>query len=197
MSFGPSLPSDEELIKKLRESALTRRRAEEEIFSRYCYFIKEGQNQYSLSEEECFDAYADSILEMIKNVDTDVFAWRSSIKTYLYRIFNNKCVDLIRKKTTNKSSVHRTSVITDMLFMMEDSAKTIVQRLIEETDHDLLKNKLAEIGDNCKKVLALFAEGYSDKEIATMADYKSADVVKTTRMRCMDRLRKLYNTRVE
>ncbi len=81
-----------------------------------------------------------------------------------------------------------------MLFMMADSAKTILQRLIENTDHQLLKNKLAEIGDNCKKVLTLFAEGYTDKEIASIADYKSADVVKTTRMRCLDKLRKLYNT---
>ncbi len=67
--------------------------AEEEIFSRYSYFIKDGQKRYSLSEQECFDAYADSILEMIKNVDTEVFGSRSSIKTYLYRIFSNKCVD--------------------------------------------------------------------------------------------------------
>lgn len=197
MSTNSSLTPDEALIQKLRDNVFMRRRAEDEIFSRYSYFIKEGMVKYSLTEEDCFDAYSDTIVQGIKNINSEVFESRSSLKTYLHRIFNNKCVDLIRKKTTNKSSVHHTSAISDMLSQVADSAKSVVQRLIENTDRAHLIKKLDETGDNCKKLLSMFAEGYTDKEITALFNYKSADVVKTSRLRCLEKLRHLYNIKEE
>ena len=117
MSFDiPSIASsDDALIKNLQQSQPNKRRAEEALFKKYIYFIKEGVNKYSLQEEEAFDAYSDTILQAINNIVSDLFENRSSLKTYLYRIFANKCVDLIRKKTTNKHSVYKTSPVSDML----------------------------------------------------------------------------------
>ncbi len=191
--FPTVVSDDEEIIRQLKESKMVRRKAEEELFSRHMYFIKEGINKYSLDQEDAFNAYSDTILQVIENVSADRFEKRSSLKTYLYRIFNNKCVDLIRKKTTNKSSVHQTTPISDMLTMISDPAKTIIQQLVEKNDVALLKQKLTEIGDNCKQLLTMFAEGYNDKEIALTMEYKSPDVVKTSRLRCLDKLRQLYN----
>lgn len=186
------ISADEELIKSLQQNNALKRKAEEELFNRHFYFIKEGMNKYSLPEEESFDAYSDTILQAIDNIARGLFEKRSTLKTYLYRIFYNKCVDLIRKKTTNKSSIHQTSSISDMLLMIADSAKTVIQQLIEKTDMDLLKSKMNELGENCKKLLAMFADGYNDKEIAIAMQYKTADVVKTSRLRCLDKLRQLY-----
>jgi RNA polymerase sigma-70 factor (ECF subfamily) len=77
--------------------------------------------------------------------------------------------------------------------MISDPAKTIIQQLVEKNDVALLKQKLTEIGDICKQLLTMFAEGYNDKEIAVAMEYKSPDVVKTSRLRCLDKLRQLYN----
>jgi len=191
--FPTVVSGDEEIIRQLKESKMVRRKAEEELFSRHIYFIKEGINKYSLDQEDAFNAYSDTIIQVIENVSADRFEKRSSLKTYLYRIFNNKCVDLIRKKTTNKSSVHQTAPISDMLTMISDPAKTIIQQLVEKNDVALLKQKLTEIGDICKQLLTMFAEEYNDKEIAVAMEYKSPDVVKTSRLRCLDKLRQLYN----
>ena len=191
--FPTVVSGDEEIIRQLKESKMVRRKAEEELFSRHIYLIKEGINKYSLDQEDAFNAYSDTIIQVIENVSADRFEKRSSLKTYLYRIFNNKCVDLIRKKTTNKSSVHQTAPISDMLTMISDPAKTIIQQLVEKNDVALLKQKLTEIGDTCKQLLSMFAEGYNDKEIAVTMEYKSPDVVKTSRLRCLDKLRQLYN----
>ncbi|MCW3092825.1 MAG: sigma-70 family polymerase sigma factor [Ferruginibacter sp.] len=189
--------ADEELIKSLQQNNSLKRRAEEELFNRHAYFIREGMNKYSLPEEEAFDAYSDTILQTIDNITKGLFEKRSSLKTYLFRIFYNKCVDLIRKKTTNKSSIHQTASISDMLLLVADSAKTVIQQLIEKTDLDILKNKMKELGENCRKLLAMFADGYNDKEIAVFMEYKTADVVKTSRLRCLEKLRQLYNTKKE
>ena len=79
-----------------------------------------------------------------------------------------------------------------MLNMIADSAKTVIQQLIEKTDMDLLKNTINDLGENCRKILSLFGEGYNDKKIATAMDYKTSDVVKTSRLRCIEKLRQLY-----
>ena len=187
-----SITADEELISSLLQNNSYRRKAEEELFNRHAYFIREGISKYSLLEEEAFDAYSDTILQAIDNIIKGAFEKRSTLKTYLYRIFNNKCVDLIRKKTTNKSSIHQTTSISDMLSMIADSAKTIIQQLMEKADLDMLRNKMKELGENCRQLLAMFADGYNDKEIATAMQYKTADVVKTSRLRCLDKLRQLF-----
>ncbi len=195
MSFDGSrvVSSDEELIQNLQENNLLKRKAEDALFNRYIYFIKEGIKKYALQEDESFDAYSDTILHAIDNIRKGYFENRSALKTYLYRIFINKCVDVLRKKTTNRNSVHKTSSISDMLMLMADSAKTVVQQIIERTDMDVLSNKLQELSENCRKLLTLFADGYSDKEVSVLLEYKSADVVKTSRLRCLDKLRMLYN----
>ena len=183
---------DEDIIQNLLQTGSARRRGEEELFSRYSYFIKEGIHKYSLTQEDAFDAYSDTILSAIGKIAMGSFEGRASLKTYLYQIFHNKCVDLIRKNSTHKNTVNKTQEVTDMIFHLSDASKSIVQQLIDRADWDLLKRKLNEIGQNCKELLMLSADGYSDKEIVEVMTYKTADVVKTTRLRCLEKLRQLY-----
>jgi RNA polymerase sigma factor (sigma-70 family) len=184
--------SDGEVINSLKGNNIDRKKAEEQLFTFYSYFIKEGERKYALQHEQVFDAYADAVLAVIEKMRDDSFKGLSSIKTYLYQIFHNKCVDLLRKKTTNKQSVHRTAPITEWMSQLSDTAKSIVQQLVEKTDFDLLKKRMNELGGNCRQLLLLWADGHNDREIATQLAYKTADVVKTTRLRCIDRLRQLY-----
>ncbi|MBA4166149.1 MAG: sigma-70 family RNA polymerase sigma factor [Chitinophagaceae bacterium] len=184
--------SDSEIIGNLKLTGTIKRLAEEQLFKKYLYFTREAVNKYSLSDDNAFDAYSDTVLSAIGTISSGTFENRSSLKTYIYRIFNNKCVDLIRKNTTNKSSVNKTMPAEDMLSQLSDTAKSIVQEMIEKTDYDNIRRKLSELGSTCKEVLTQFADGCSDREIAVVMKYKSADVVKTTRLRCLEKLRQLY-----
>jgi len=184
--------AEREIINGLLETGTTRRQSEEQLFNRFAYFIHEGMHKQGLLQEQAFDVYADTILSAIDKIRNGSFEGRSSLKTWIYQIFHNKCVDLIRKTTTNKNSIHRTLSISDLLFQLSDPAKSIVQKLAEQTDSDLLREKLREIGENCKQMLMQWADGCSDKEIAQEMGYKTADVVKTSRLRCLEKLRQLY-----
>src|SRR5207244_3828408 len=105
----PILPADErEIIDNIQQNSAERRKGEERLFNRYAYFIKEGIYKYSLSQEEAFDIYSDTILSAIEKIANGSFQGRSTLKTWLYQIFHNKYVDLLRKKTTNKSSINKT-----------------------------------------------------------------------------------------
>ena len=183
---------DRKLTAGLLQGGIHKRRAEEELFTRYAYFIKEGIKKYSLQEEEAFDAYSDTVLSAIEKITNGSFQSRSSLKTYLYQIFHNKCVDLLRKKTTNKYSVHKTLSIKESLFDISDAARSVIQRLVDKSDWAALRQKLDVLGDNCRKALLLWADGHSDQEIATFIDYKTAAVAKTSRIRCLEKLRQLY-----
>jgi RNA polymerase sigma-70 factor (ECF subfamily) len=184
--------TDQEIIEHLRQSGIDKRRSEEELFNRFSYFIREGITKHTLSEDEAFNAYSDTVLAALENIRNTHFESRASLKTYLYQIFHNKCVDLIRKKTTNKNSVHRSEIISDRLMQLSDSARSAVQKLIDQADWSRLREKLNELEEKCRQLLMFWGENYSDKEIASFLQYKTADVVKTSRLRCLDRLRKIY-----
>jgi len=183
---------DRDIINNLLKDGIDRKKGEEQLFSQYAYFIEQAMHKYSFPEEEAFDIYADTIIAAITRISNHSFEGRSSLKTWLFQIFHNKCVDLIRKKATNKSSVHRALSIPDMLLQMADTAKSVIQEMMEKTDRELIKQKLNEIGQTCRQLLMQWAEGYSDREIAAAMEYKTADVVKTSRLRCLEKLRQLY-----
>jgi len=184
--------ADQEIIDSLHQGGAEKIKAEEKLFNRYAYFIQEAIHKNSLTEDEAFDAYSDTILSGLEKILNGSYQGRASLKTWLYQIFHNKCVDLIRKKTTNKNSVYRTAAIEDITIQISDSVKSIVQRLIDKTDFAVLKEKLNQLGEDCRQMLQQWAEGFSDKEIAVSLNYKNADVAKTSRLRCLEKLKKLY-----
>lgn len=186
--------ADQEIVNNL-VSGYHRRQGEEKLFNSYSYFIETAMSKYSLTNDEAFDAYSDTILTVIEKISSSAFEGRSSLKTFIYQIFHNKCVDLLRKKTTNKNKIHQTFSISDMVLDISDASKSCIQKIIDKSEMDVLVIKLGELGENCRQLLMLSSDGYTDKEIAASMEYKSADVVKTSRLRCLERLRNMYKGR--
>lgn len=184
--------TDTELIDGIRAGGPERRLFENQLYDRYAYFVREGARKHRLSEDECASAYSDTLLSVIEHIQTGRFEGRSNLKTYLYQIFTNKCVDFIRKKTTNRSSVHDAFSLDDSLLQLPDTARSIVQQLITASDIDQLYRQLQTLGDKCRAMVLAWGDGYSDDEIAHQLGYHSAAVAKTSRLRCLEKLRELY-----
>jgi RNA polymerase sigma factor (sigma-70 family) len=185
-----ALPNVEsELIAGLQSGGVQRRQMEKKLYEHFFYLTRLASRNYNLHAEDCASAYSDAIISIIENIVSGRFEGRSSLKTYTYQIFMNKCVDAVRKKTTNKSTVYNTEMIDSMIFNLPDKARNVVQQLIEKSNRSLLSQKLQELGEKCRQLLMLFEDGYSDKEIAEQMQYNSANVVKTSRLRCLEKLR--------
>ena len=60
--------------------------------------------------------YHDTVIAIINNIASGKFEGRSSLKTYIYQIFSNKCVDLLRKKTTNKAKLADTMPYDSLIY---------------------------------------------------------------------------------
>ena len=162
---------------------------EKQLYAHFLYFVRQGMLKYRIAEEDAASAYSDTIITVISAITTGTFEGRSSLKSYAFQIFMNKCVDLLRKETTKKNKVHQTASISSLIMDLPDRARDAVQELITKSDRNLMWQKLQEIGEKCKQMLLLFEDNYSDKEIAVLMQYSSADVVKTSRLRCIDKLR--------
>jgi RNA polymerase sigma factor (sigma-70 family) len=179
---------DAEIINGLRSSGIQRQLSEKKIFEQFFYMVSVARSKHKLNEEECFSAYSDTIISLIENIVSGRFEGRSSLKTYVHQIFMNKCVDAVRKKSTNKT-VYDSDMIEDLTSQLPDKARNVVQHLIDKANRIDLAKQIGQLGEKCRQLLILFEDGYSDKQIAEQMAYNSADVVKTSRLRCLEKIR--------
>jgi RNA polymerase sigma factor (sigma-70 family) len=184
--------SDEAIIKGILGDGILQRTTENRLYEKFFYFIKDATYKHQLSEDEAASIYTDTILAFLENVRNHKFEGKSAIKTYLFQIFSNKCVDFLRKTSTNKMSVHETQPMEDFILSMPDDAKNILQKLIAENDVTLLKDKINLLGEKCQQMLMAWGEGFSDNKIAADLGYQSANVAKVSRLRCLEKLKELY-----
>ena len=180
--------TESELIEGLKSEGVKRQLVEKKLFEHFFYLVRIARKKYNLSGEDCASVYSDTIMAVIHNIISGKFEGRSSLKTYTYQILMNKSVDSIRKNTTNKT-VYDSNVMERMTASLPDKARNIVQQLIERGNRFALAKQIRELGDKCRQLLLLFEDGFSDKEIAHEMGYNSPDVVKTSRLRCLDKLR--------
>jgi RNA polymerase sigma-70 factor (ECF subfamily) len=183
------LHHDSDILAGLKANYKQRTVNEKILYNQYAYFIDEGCRKQNITYDESFSAYSDAVLSAIHNIINNHFDGRSSIKTYLYQIFCNKCIDLIRKNTTNKHQVHKTMPVPEMMNQLPDGARTSIERLMHNELKEKIKTQLSTIGKKCKDLLLMFEDGLTDKEIAQELSYNNAAVVKTTRLRCLEKLR--------
>jgi RNA polymerase sigma factor (sigma-70 family) len=177
------------IIRGIQSGGRERPVYEKKLYAHFLYFVRQGMLKYRLPEEDAASAYSDTIITVISAIASGTFEGRSSLKSYTFQIFMNKCVDLVRKDTTKKNVVHQTASISSMVMELPDRARSAIQQLIAKNQRSLMWQKLEEIGEKCKQMLLLFEDNYSDKEIAALMNYSSADVVKTSRLRCIEKLK--------
>ncbi|WP_420147731.1 RNA polymerase sigma factor [Spirosoma sp.] len=185
--------SDADLMVGIQAGGTQRRHSENKLYEKYQYLIADGTRKHRLTEDECASVYSDTMLTAFESIATGKFEGRSGLKTYLYQIFTNKCVDAIRKKTTNRSSVHDAFSLDDSLMQLPDESRSIVQALVAQSDVEKLKWHLNELGEKCRTMILSWGEGYSDEEIALTMGYNSAAVAKTSRLRCLEKLRERFS----
>jgi RNA polymerase sigma factor (sigma-70 family) len=186
-----TMEKDREIMAGLLGGPKERASWERQFYQRYEYFIGQGCRKYRLSAQDSFSAYSDALLSAIHNVAAGKFDGSSTLKTYLFRIFSNKCIDLVRKNSINKATVHHSAQAPELLGQLPDKARSAIESLIHRNTMETLRENLRKLGEKCRELLLLFEDGFSDKEIALAMEYNNASVVKTTRSRCMEKLREL------
>lgn len=194
MSIFATKYSDADLITGIKTSGNDKRKFENKLYHKYTYLIKEATFKHKIDHEDASTAYSDAILTSLEHINSGRFEGRSELKTYIFQIFSNKCVDLLRRRATKEKYI---GSLDNVLEPIPDSQRSAVAQLIQNQDHEQLKARMSLLGERCQQLLRRWAEGYTDKESATEYGYNSASVAQTTRLRCLEKLRELYVTKYE
>ena len=135
-----------------------------------------------MPEEEIKDVYQQATVVFYENlVDGKLDQLSSSLKTYLFGIGKNLLLKRINKKEIEHRHLDR--VKEHWLFHGIDipDNSQVVQRV---------RNELIEMKEPCHSILEMFyIENLSLEVITQRLEYRSSDVVKTQKSRCVKNLR--------
>jgi RNA polymerase sigma-70 factor (ECF subfamily) len=142
--------------------------------------------KHKLNEDEARSAYSDALIALRKQVVERRFRGESKVATYLFRIFSNKCVDILRKNSTNPiTAIHEYPDVAD-------KSPGIFNKLSQKEDLEKAISCLNQIGDLCKKVLldCIYWE-YNMEEVAQRNGLIDAKNASDRKYKCLQKLRKL------
>lgn len=148
-------------------------------------FIGWAQQTYKVSEGVAVDIFQDVMVIFFRNVSQGKLTrLESSVKTYLFGIGKN----LLRRHLQKKGK----ELPLDPEFDLPDAGGGTMKIILQNERQQTLLKALEELGEPCKQLLHLFYyQQLSIKEIQAKMAYKSAQVVKTQKSRCVQYLRKL------
>ena len=157
--------SDIQLKEAFSKRGALREQAARYFLQKNIHYIPLIAKKVGISEEEALDEYTDAVIDLIEQVNSGVFKGESKLSTYLYKIFYFKCIDLSRKKSTNKISY------------LEN-----------------IYRNLEKLGEPCKQILLDWGFwGFNMTEIAERNGLTGATQAKDRKYKCLMRLRKLVN----
>jgi RNA polymerase sigma factor (sigma-70 family) len=166
--------SDTELINGLISK-------DERILREYYNMYFHGIRRYVLSnngrDEDARDLFQDVLLVMFQKVRDGKFKLTCALGTYLYSVSRFLWLkELGRRKWISYQPVDHEDYMdidADIVLINEKNERLLFYRKYYE-----------KLSENCRKVLSLFAEGCSIKEITKVMGYKSEQHTKNRRYRC-------------
>lgn len=166
---------------------------EKELKEVYCLyrddFILWAARNYSCTIEEAQDIFQHVVVLFYENiVSGKLTVITPKVKTYLFGIGKNKIMELLRKKNKNPAPESSDYFIDSALLydQHDDHYATEVSKVTKY---------LNKIGDPCKAILVQFYyHNQSMAEISEKLAYKNSDTVKNLKYKCIQRLKKLFNS---
>ncbi len=152
-------------------------------------FIKWLCIKTSCDRELALDIFQESVLALYKNAKAGrLDEMRGSIKTYLFAV--GRKLFLLQNRNNR---IKTANLEVDKGFLKE--LKIIPQHAKSLTDRQLLVVELlSKLRILCQDLLYMYYyEGLSMKEIAKKQNYKTVNVAKVMKARCMESLRKMVH----
>ena len=147
--------------------------------------------KHVIGREEVMDAYAETVILFREHVKNGVFKGTAKYSTYLYSILNNKCIDIIRNKSTNKSRQREMEVGMDLLEEQVSENDNVIELLSLKVQRDRLDELMNTMAEKCREILMDWNDGYSMTEIAERNGLLNEHTARTKRYNCMQQLMEL------
>ncbi|MCB0529725.1 MAG: sigma-70 family RNA polymerase sigma factor [Saprospiraceae bacterium] len=178
--------NDDYMIAEIRAGGNRQEQAIKVLYEQHFHLARYSRQKYpALGQDDAVTAYNSAIIALRRQLLNGVFRGESSLTTYLNRIYSNKCVDLLRQKSSQRLESMET---------LPDRASDddVLQRLVQSDQLQRAVAYLQTLGEVCKQIL-LDSEywGYSSDEIAQRIGFSGANSVNSKKYSCLQKLRQL------
>ena len=178
---------DETVLADILAGGIKQERAIRQLYEKYFHLTIAGRKKYhQLSEDDLITAYNSAIISIRRHVLNQTFRGESTLWTYLNKIFFNKCIDIIRKVSSNREDTQ--TEIPDR----EDTSRSVIRQVTIKEDFNQMMNRLDQLGEPCKQII-MDSEyhGYNSEEIAERVGFGNAKSVNSKKYTCLQKLRKM------
>ncbi len=173
--------SDREIIKclKNRESYVVRY-----LFDRYLPMIRLMVYKMGGTGEDAKDIFQDALLIMLQKIDSNEFVLTCKFKTFLYCVCENLWKTILTKRQSASNYLERRIDIT----VNQDFTEVYDNKLYENMFYDMFET----LDPVCKKILKLYWQEFSPKEIAERLGY-TYNYIRKKKCECQGDLIKKVN----
>ncbi|MCI5056869.1 MAG: sigma-70 family RNA polymerase sigma factor [Flavobacteriales bacterium] len=134
------------------------------------------------SKEDAQDIYQEALIVFYEKCQNPDFNLTASIDSYLYSISRFLWKNQQRKKGISFADSE-----------LEESEQELSDYWEEETKSRMAEAAIAKLKEQCQKILQLFyLEAKSMTDILKIMSFKTADVAKTQKYRCLEKARAYY-----
>lgn len=146
-------------------------------------FSNWASKKYRVDLDLVQDAFQDAILALRFNVvQGKADDLQSGLKTYLFAIGKNQLFNRLKKNKYEFSA-------EEITLLRRQSSENFQRHELTERQ-EKIKELVAKIDEPCHSILRMFYYlGYSMEVIAVRLEYKSEDVAKTLKSRCIKKIR--------
>ncbi len=149
-------------------------------------FINWLIKKHHCGKEEAIDIFHDSIIVLYKNAQRGKLdTMTSQLRTYLFGIGRNIFFERLRRQKPDTSE--------SPLESMETAEMGAEKKLQLDDRKNMMAQLLKQMADPCQSILYLFYyRRYSIEAIQKAMNYKSIDVVRTQKKRCVKAFKKQF-----
>lgn len=149
-------------------------------------FLAWACKRYSCSEEDAADLYQDAVIVLYENALAGKIDGNSKLRTYLFGVGRNLILKNFEryKRFADKEAEEEQD--------LRAYADAVDEPIILNERQQMLQAALRELGEACRRLLIRFYyDRYSTEAIMAEFGYKTKDVVKSQKARCMRGLRNM------
>jgi RNA polymerase sigma factor (sigma-70 family) len=158
-----------------------------DIYKHYYPLVKGYIIRNGGTENDAKDIFQESLIVVFKLIQAGTLDINTDFGTYLSGIAKRIWLKQIRDGMIHERFVNQSNPETT-----EDHPSDV--ELEGELELSLIRKHILKLGEECRKVLMMSAEGISNEEIAVKLGYKSEKIVRSKKYKCKDALIQLIKS---
>lgn len=152
----------------------------EEIYATYSHHIAKLVAANNGTSEDARDVFQEGLMVLFRKVRSGDFELTSGFLTYFYAVCRHIWLKKLRKKG------HSMVTFEDTMGYRE--VKSVEADYLKKERYTLYLNTFKLLGEGCRAVLELYAQGKSMKEIAATMGFASENYAKKRKFQCKKKL---------